>query len=371
MRFRKRVKVFPGFYLNFSNSGISSTIGVKGASINFSKKGTYLNTGIPGTGFYDRQKIGGGKTPTNSNGNKNSPVEQKVIPEQETIVVGEIKSAETDQLTSASFVELKETLLEVYKDRIELAAEIEQTTKDIKSAKTNYIISCIFLIGLFVKSFKNKVEEKEEYLADIEKQLRNSFVNIDVHFDKAYEEKYNAVLNSYKNLMTSEIIWDITSSVQQDMKATRSAASNVVTRTPVKFKFDNIDIIKSTYSAFHFENKNGGDLYIYPAFVIVSSSKKEFALIDIKEFELHFLQHRFLEEQKIPSDTKIIDKTWAKVNKNGTPDKRFTGNYEIPIVAYGGLDLKSKSGLNESYSFSNYEKSEAFAKTFVDYQNAL
>lgn len=370
MRFRKRVKVFPGFYLNFSNSGISSTIGVKGASINFSKKGAYLNTGISGIGLYDRHKIGGGKTPTGFNGSQNNPVEQNVIPEQE-ILVGEIKSAKTDELTSASFAELKETLLEVYKDRVELATEIEQTTRNIKSEKTNYIISCIFLIGLFVKSFKNKVEENEEYLADIEKQLRNSFVNIDIHFDKAYEEKYNSLLNTYKDLLTSEIIWDITSSVQQDMKATRSAASNVVTRTPVKFKFDNIEIIKSTYPAFHFENKNGGDLYIYPAFVIVSSSKNEFALIDIKEFELMFLQHRFLEEQKIPSDTKIVDKTWAKVNKNGTPDKWFTDNYEIPIVSYGGLDIKSKSGLNESYSFSNYEKSETFAKYFVDYQNSL
>lgn len=370
MRFRKRVKVFPGFYLNFSNSGMSSTVGVKGASINFSKKGTYLNTGIPGTGLYSRQKIGGGQTPSSPNNNQNIPLEETSAPVQQ-ILVGEIKSGETDQLTSASFIELKETLLEVYKDRIELATEIELTNKEIKSAKTNYIIACIFLIGFFVKSFKNKIEEKEDYLTDLEKQLRTSFVNIDIHFDKAYEEKYNELLSAYKTLLTSEVIWDITSSIQQDMKATRSAASNLVTRTPVKFKFDNIDIIKSSYPAFHFENKNGGDLYIYPAFVIVSSSKHEFALIDIKEFELSFSQHRFLEEQKIPSDTKIVDKTWAKVNKNGSPDKRFKGNYEISIVSYGGLDIKSKAGLNESYSFSNYEKSEAFAKTFINYQNSL
>lgn len=370
MRFRKRVKVFPGFYLNFSNSGMSSTVGVKGASINFSKKGTYLNTGIPGTGLYNRQKIGDGQTPSSPSNNQNIPIEERPIPIQQTLV-GEIKSAETEQLTSASFIEIKETLLEVYRDRIELAKEIEQTNKEIKSAKINHIIACIFLIGLFIKSFKNKIEEKEDYLTDLEKQLRNSFVNIDVHFDKAYEEKYNSLLNSYKTLLTSEIIWDITSTVQQDMKATRSSAANIVTRTPVKFKFDNIDIIKSTYSALHFENKNGGDLYIYPAFAIVSSDKKEFGLIDIKDFELMFSQQKFLEEDKIPSDTKIIDKTWAKVNKNGSPDKRFTGNYEIPVVSYGRLEIKSKSGLNESYSFSSYEKSQSFVETFVDYQNAL
>lgn len=370
MRFRKRVKVFPGFYLNFSNSGVSSTLGVKGASINFSKKGTYLNTGVPGTGLYNRQKIGGRKNSSILDNKQNIPLIDEII-NKPKILVGEIKSAETDKLTSASLVEIKETLEEVYTDRIELAQEIEQTKKEIKSAKTLRTIACLFLIGLFIKSFKNKIIRKEEYLADLENQLNNSFVNIDFHFDKSFEGKYNSLLNSYKTLLTSEIIWDITSTVQQDKKATRSAASTVVTRTPVKFLFDNIDIIKSTYSAFHFENKNGGDLYIYPAFVIMTTNKKEFALIDIKDVELTFIQQRFLEEEKIPSDTKIIDKTWAKVNKNGTPDKRFVNNYEIPIVSYGSFEIKSKSGLNESYCFSNFEKSQEFAKTFYDYQQTL
>jgi len=369
-KFRKRVKVFPGFHLNFSNSGVSSTVGVKGASINFSKKGTYLTTGIPGTGLYNRQKIGGGQNPTNSNFTDNAPIENKTVIETQPLD-GEIKSADTDQLTSASLIELKKTLLEVYEDKIELRTEIEQTIKEIKSAKTNYTISCIFLIGLIIKSFKNKVVEREEYLVDLEKQLSNSFVNIDVHFDTTYEEKYNELKESYKDLLTSEIIWDITSTVQQNTKATRSAASNVVTRVPVKFKFDNIEIIKSSFAAFHFENKNGGDLFIYPAFIIVTNDKKEFGLIDIKEFEMGFSQQNFLEEEKIPSDAKTIDKTWAKVNKDGSPDKRFVGNYEIPIVRYGKIEIKSKSGLNETYSFSSFEAAQEFARTFTEYRNAL
>lgn len=370
MRFRKRLKVFPGFYLNFSKSGISSTLGVNGASVNFSKKGTYLNTGIPGTGIYDRQRIGGEQNSSNAFVNKPNNFENQIANHQE-ILVGEIKSADTNNLTSTSWIELKETLHEVYNDRIELTVEIEQTKKQIKSAKTNYTIARIFIVGFVIKSFKNKINDKEEYLIDIENQLSESYVNIDIHFDKEFEEKYITSLNSYKSLLTSEIIWDITSSVQQDMKATRSAASSVITRKPVKFKFDNIDIIKSTYSAFHFENKNGGDLYIYPAFVIVSNNKNEFALIDLKEFEIKFSQQQFIEQEKIPSDTKIIDKTWAKVNKNGSPDKRFVGNYEIPIVSYGEIDIKSKSGLNETYAFSNYEKSEEFVNTFIEYQKSL
>ena len=59
-KFRKRIKIAPGLTINVSRSGVSTTIGSKGASVNIGKNGTYLNTGIPGTGIYDRQRIGGG-----------------------------------------------------------------------------------------------------------------------------------------------------------------------------------------------------------------------------------------------------------------------------------------------------------------------
>lgn len=58
MKFRRRKKILPGIYLNFSQSGISTTFGPKEANINIGKKGVHLNAGIPGTGIYTRKKIG-------------------------------------------------------------------------------------------------------------------------------------------------------------------------------------------------------------------------------------------------------------------------------------------------------------------------
>ena len=60
LRYRKRVKVAPGVYLNLSKSGVSTTLKAgKGVSVSMGENGTYLNTGIPGTGLYSRQKISG------------------------------------------------------------------------------------------------------------------------------------------------------------------------------------------------------------------------------------------------------------------------------------------------------------------------
>lgn len=49
-RFRSSVKLLPGVRLNFSKSGISTSVGGRGATLNFGPKGTRSTLGIPGSG---------------------------------------------------------------------------------------------------------------------------------------------------------------------------------------------------------------------------------------------------------------------------------------------------------------------------------
>ena len=56
-RFRKRINIAPGVNVNLSKGGVSTSIGRKGVSVSMSKNGAYLNTSIPGTGLYHRQKL--------------------------------------------------------------------------------------------------------------------------------------------------------------------------------------------------------------------------------------------------------------------------------------------------------------------------
>ncbi len=59
LRFRRRITLAPGLRMNLSGSGISFSAGPRGASMTFGKRGTYLNTGIPGSGLYSRERLGG------------------------------------------------------------------------------------------------------------------------------------------------------------------------------------------------------------------------------------------------------------------------------------------------------------------------
>jgi hypothetical protein len=58
-RFRKTFKVFPGVKLNLTARGLSATLGASPFSVNIGPRGVYRNVRIPGTGIWDRQRIGG------------------------------------------------------------------------------------------------------------------------------------------------------------------------------------------------------------------------------------------------------------------------------------------------------------------------
>jgi hypothetical protein len=51
IRFRRTLKVAPGVKLNFSKSGVSTTVGPKGFHFTFGKKGVRRTVSIPGTGI--------------------------------------------------------------------------------------------------------------------------------------------------------------------------------------------------------------------------------------------------------------------------------------------------------------------------------
>jgi hypothetical protein len=50
-RFHRTVRLFPGFRLNLSKSGVSASVGTRGAWLTFGRNGTRTTVGLPGTGI--------------------------------------------------------------------------------------------------------------------------------------------------------------------------------------------------------------------------------------------------------------------------------------------------------------------------------
>ena len=373
--YRRRIKIIPGVHLNFSKSGISASIGVKGASVTLGRKGAYLNSSIPGLGIYNRQKLSG-----NNKHTINEIPESSYQPGTSSVFIPDLTtdnifSADPQVITSQNMQGVKETILTAHDQRLELEKDLQDVKKTLTRSKKKLIVSYIFLYGVIKKSISQRIKEdisnQKEAINQIQEQIENSSVQLDFIFEEDLLKRYNGVMESFKRLCTSNKIWDVTSAYDQDKAKTRSAASIVVSKKAVHLDLKEIPDIKANFSPLYFQNGNGADIYFYPNFIIVYSSKSKFAIIGLNELKLKFTPVRFVETGTVPNDSKIIDRTWAKVNKNGTPDKRFKDNYEIPIVRYGNIALQTSTGLNEEYEFSNYEFSEAFADAFLSYQNTI
>jgi hypothetical protein len=59
-RFRKRIRLAKGLYINLSKKGGSLSVGGRGASMNVSKRGVRDTFSVPGTGLsYQTKRVGG------------------------------------------------------------------------------------------------------------------------------------------------------------------------------------------------------------------------------------------------------------------------------------------------------------------------
>jgi hypothetical protein len=57
-RFRKTFTIFPGVRINLSKTGVSSSVGGNGATLNVGKQGPMVTLGLPGSGLSYRVPLG-------------------------------------------------------------------------------------------------------------------------------------------------------------------------------------------------------------------------------------------------------------------------------------------------------------------------
>ena len=361
LKFRKRIRVFPGFTLNLSKSGMSAILGVRGCSVNIGRHGTSLNTGISGTGLYDRKKI---DYPNNSI----IPEQNQEIPNNNYILETEIKSYNPELLTSDSMVALKKSILDAKKVKKEMFEEWQQANSSKNSTLFFLIILHFIIIGFFLKGLKQEYREKKLFAEDLKKDYENFSLELDFNFDKETLNDYITIRKYFDEMSKSNKIWDITSYRETDRYHERTVATKIITRQPVQFYHQALDFIKTSYDAMVLGNANGGNLYIYPGFVIVKeSSSTDFGIIDLKNISFIYSDSSFIEEETVPSDSKNLGYTWKYCNKNGSPDRRYSNNYQIPIQQYGEIAISSSEGLNEEFMISNSDATNLFTTNLYNF----
>jgi len=92
-------------------------------------------------------------------------------------------------------------------------------------------------------------------------------------------------------------------------------------------------------------------LHFFPDRVLVVEPAAVGA-VQYEQLRISSSDTRFIENEGVPSDAKVVGRTWQYVNKTGGPDKRFKNNRELPVALYEEIHFSSASGLNEKIQVS-------------------
>lgn len=377
-RFRQSFTVVPGLRLNLSKSGLSASIGGAPFTLNVGPRGVMGTASIPGTGISYRHHVSTPATPhvrphTNPSTYIPAPpppvLTPSYIPSEASAPLQEIHSASTELLTSTSLKELKKLIQTAFQQLDEISRELDgarntkaTTERRFKSWERGFLFKRVFK-----KSFAARQEQFETETArvtELEEQRRLSTIATHIEVEKEQSELYYRLRDEFAALRDCAAIWDVKSFRGTDKVRERTTASRLVTRERVRFELGSCELIQWDEKIPLLRNAKGGEFYLYPGFILYRAAREAFSLIQYHDVQGKANTLSFQEEETVPSDSEIIGQAWAKANKDGSRDKRFANNYQIPIARYGQLGLKSDNGLWEEFEFSSAQK-------MVNFVNAL
>jgi hypothetical protein len=363
-RFRQSFTIVPGLRLNLSKSGLSASIGGAPFTFNVGPHGLTGTASLPGTGLSYRHHFS--STPAGSN----DPGLPTLLPPHGVIhpstfvniaPIEEVHSASTELLTSATLKQLKQLIESAERQRHEITVDLDsaRTAKVEAESKYQSWENGFLCKRLFKKAFakrKDDFDTETAKVAELEEQQKLSTISTHIEVEHEQAELYYRFRDEFAALCECAAIWDIKSYQATDKFHERTTASTRINRELVRFDLGSCDLIQWDQKVPHLRNAKGGEMYLYPGFILYRAAREAFSLIEYQDITGKATNVSFQEEERVPSDTVTVGSTWAKANKDGSRDKRFADNYQIPIVRYGELDLKSDTGLWEEFHFSNLDR---------------
>jgi hypothetical protein len=365
----------PGVRLTLSPSGISTSIGVGPFRVTSGPRGTSATARIPGTGVSFRHSVGDDRRmesdPPSSNVYIHTPT-----PSSWSVDMRAIESAGSGTLTTPGLEEFKKLLEQAHRTYREITSELSEwriRETYVVRKRRNWEKGWVFR-RIFTTKFEELGVSAEEATArrvELEEQEQLSKLQTQLEIPPRVADTFHRARDLFVQMSAAQKIWDTVGERNVDRVVERTTASRVVDRRPVTFGLARCELIASEWEVPRLQNANGGDVYLYPAFALYFVSADSFALLEYKDLRLDYSPTKFIEDVSVPSDSRLVGTAWAKANKDGSPDKRFRDNYQLPVALYGALDISSYTGLNEQYLISNNNSASAFAGAWDKFVSAV
>lgn len=176
---------------------------------------------------------------------------------------------------------------------------------------------------------------------------------------KAELQRFGTIRRALEHLGNCDRVWRIEARAATSDWKRNARASTLVRRIPITIVSSNPPHVETNLDI---PCLNLGDarLFFFPD-VILYLDHGTYGGIAYGDIRVEQCLTRFIEDEEVPADATVIDRTWRFVNKSGGPDRRFANNAQLPVVQYGALFLTSTRGLNIHLNTSSGQESLTFA----------
>lgn len=347
---RKSVSVGPVRF-NLSKSGIGVSAGVKGLRFGVGPRGNYVHMGR--AGIYYRATL-----PNGSRVKQPSPRPQANLPELTALPRIEMKAIESGDVSEM-----------VDSSSAGLLRELDEKQKLSKAAAPVAIaFGLVVAFGLWtswplwIVLALGFVGCCAIYAAHARDELRKSVVLL-YDFDPETERLYEELHSSAARVAACAGTWHIASKGDVHDRKYFAGASELVERKRTFVRRESPPFLKTNIDVVAI-GVGRQTLYLFPDRILVYDQGGVGA-VSYRDLRVSIRDQRFIEADGVPSDAKVVDRTWKYVNKKGGPDRRFKDNRELPICLYEEIALSSDTGLNELLQISRQGPGEDLARAFA------
>jgi hypothetical protein len=350
-RFRKELTTVPPVRIKVSRQGLVTTIGWRGSG-------------------------GGGR----ALGQIGDPRLSGPLPTEAFLIPGtrrDFGGGNVSEMTSPGLGRFKELLVATRHREQEIRSEIRKAKWQLGVAWTARTLGWISLVALAAKPIRKRTSKalavRRSEVAMLDRNLAATKISVNFDMDSEVAEPHRRMQTAFDQMVSSQKSWSVQTTQGINRVKARSWAGTVVSRGPACLRRLAASLVDTDDPPLAIDVlRDKSTAYFYPGFVLVGGGPgSDFALIDITELEIASAGTDFVETEFMPSDAQIMGSTWAKANKDGSRDRRFAHNRELPIMRYGLLSLSTARGMNEAFMFSDVQASAKFAAAVADLKRVL
>jgi len=334
---RKSIKSGP-FRLNLSGSGIGVSVGVPGLRIGTGPRGNYVHMGRGGV--YYRKTLSGDRRPAPTMPTPQHGASQAVL--STSALASDSLKGNVLGLTGAEPSEFVEQLNRASRAHASwgwalggtivgacfvLLRAMPQSSSESADPLLLALAAAVALLGavgtylLYAwDSTRRQVPVFYDLEDDVAGRLRWLVETCDA----------TNTAGAWEKVASSERLWGHNQKVN-------AGASNLVKREPLRRHMDGPPHLRTNVPVPSFVTGNRG-IYLLPdrALLRTPSGYHEVAYAYLSA---SFNAQRFIEDGAVPPDSTVVDTTWQKVNRDGSPDRRFKANRQLPVALYGEVAL--------------------------------